>query len=261
MELAISTLKKAVELDQNENYVESLQQYQKGIQMLLNIVIELNDLNEKMKMRNKIEDYISRAEKLKKIIDEEKDRRLNHLASGPEMSTKPTTDKRYFTHKQIIIKDDSIGNSYDVIFGSFFDDSVVEIQIDDAYIRTFHQCQNFLRFCELAVKSCKNLKRILLQTTYEEKSAQQKESLNKIQEDLQNQHNIKLDISYSSTLHDREIRLSNGFVIQIGRGLNYFKSPEDKFSLGYNDLHFRKCYETTVNIFHQKYVHKFVRTD
>lgn len=42
MELAISTLKKAVELDQNENYVQSLQLYQKGIQMLLNLVTGKN---------------------------------------------------------------------------------------------------------------------------------------------------------------------------------------------------------------------------
>lgn len=43
-------------------------------------------------------------------------------------------------------------------------------------------------------------------------------------------------------------RLSNGYIIKIGRGLNYFL-PVDKFCLGYSNYDFRKCKETNVDIF------------
>jgi hypothetical protein len=50
--------------------------------------------------------------------------------------------------------------------------------------------------------------------------------------------------------------LSNGWIIKIGRGLDYFKAPESKFSLGFFDMDLRPCYETTVDVFHVKNVKK-----
>lgn len=44
-------------------------------------------------------------------------------------------------------------------------------------------------------------------------------------------------------------RLSNGYIIKIGRGLNYFL-PADKFCLGQSNYDFRKCKETNVDIFY-----------
>jgi len=60
---------------------------------------------------------------------------------------------------------------------------------------------------------------------------------------------VKLIVEYSSTLHDREIRLSTGWIIKIGRGLDIFRAPEGKIVLGYFDLDLRPCLETTVDIF------------
>lgn len=104
--------------------------------------IDLDGNEEKIKMRSKIEGYITRAEKLKKIIEEQKNHNPRSTSTVDNSQTSRNQENRkpqHFTHKQIIIKDDSIGNSYDAIFGSFLDDSVTEIQIDDAYIRAFHQ--------------------------------------------------------------------------------------------------------------------------
>lgn len=42
-------------------------------------------------------------------------------------------------------------------------------------------------------------------------------------------------------------RLSNGYIIKIGRGLHYFLAPE-KFCLGHWNYDFRKCKETNVDI-------------
>ena len=66
------------------------------------------------------------------------------------------------------------------------------------------------------------------------------------------QRNIELTWSYSTSLHDREVRIDSGWVIKIGRGLDIFKPPEGKMVLGYFDLDLRKCLETTVDIFFMK---------
>ena len=59
-------------------------------------------------------------------------------------------------------------------------------------------------------------------------------------------------MKFSTVLHDREIKLSNGWLIKIGRGLDYFKAPEPggKFCIGYHDMDLRACHETSIDIFH-----------
>lgn len=42
--------------------------------------------------------------------------------------------------------------------------------------------------------------------------------------------------------------LDNGYVIKIGRGLNYFKPAANKYSLGYFDYRLRECMECNVDI-------------
>jgi ATP-dependent Lon protease len=50
-------------------------------------------------------------------------------------------------------------------------------------------------------------------------------------------------------MHDREIRLDNGWIIKIGRGLDFYQKPNGWFEIGANDLFLRKCLETKVDIF------------
>lgn len=42
--------------------------------------------------------------------------------------------------------------------------------------------------------------------------------------------------------------LDNGYVIKIGRGLNYFKPVANKYSLGYFDYRLRACKQCNVDI-------------
>lgn len=46
-------------------------------------------------------------------------------------------------HEQVIIEENSIGHSYEKVFGRFFDQEVTKIEIDDPYIRLFHQVINY----------------------------------------------------------------------------------------------------------------------
>ena len=56
------------------------------------------------------------------------------------------------------------GHSYSTVFSTCMDGNVESIAVSDPYIRARHQLHNFVRFCELAVKSCHKLKTISLTT-------------------------------------------------------------------------------------------------
>ncbi len=60
---------------------------------------------------------------------------------------------------------------------------------------------------------------------------------------------IFLDVRFDEDLHDREIRLDNGWTIKIGRGLHFYQPPSGYYEIGANDLSLRKCLLTKVDIF------------
>lgn len=105
-------------------------------------------------------------------------------------------------HEQFHIESDSIGHSFESIFGRFLDEDVDYVEIEDPYIRLYHQCQNLVRFCELLVKKCKKIQTIKLLTV--KHNVEQAKWLNDIFSNLK-EHKISLNITYSTTLHDRQI--------------------------------------------------------
>jgi len=228
---AITLLKRAVELDLSKRYTEALVCYQEGLQLLLEYIKTISDKEKKSKYRLKANEYMDRSEKVHEIIRQEKEK------------------GKY--NEQIKIQVDSTGHSYETIFGRFLDSSVDKIKVEDPYIRAHHQIVNFLRFCELCVKKCDNLKSIELLTTSDNNEKEQEAKLTELKNSLK-QRSIELTWSFSTSLHDREVRMNSGWVIKIGRGLDIFKPPEGKIVLGYFDLDLRKCLETTVDIFFMK---------
>ena len=140
------------------------------------------------------------------------------------------------------------GYSYESILGPYLR-GAKELTVEDPYIRLPHQLQNFVRFCETVVKAL-TVKKITLMTSYEEKTqlADLQDKLGELQQSLL-ELDIVLDIQLNPNLHDREIRLDNGWVIKIGRGLDFYQRPQSWFEVGANDLSLRKCLETKVDIF------------
>eukprot|EP00794_Sanderia_malayensis_P016833 gene16834-18531_t len=230
MEAAGKVLKRAVELDQQEKYPESLVCYQEGIDMLLASVKTSTDDKFRTNARLRITEYMSRAEQLKEFVKDQE------------------SVGKY--HEKIEIKDGQCGCSYSRLFSKYIDDKLTGIVVHDPYIRTHHQTLNLLRFCELLVKKGKNLKSIKLITTTADfdNVVQQCEKLEQIQKSLENL-GIKFEFDMSDSLHDREIEFDNGWVIKIGRGLDYFKAPSGKFSIGFWDFDLRQCHQTTIDIY------------
>lgn len=60
---------------------------------------------------------------------------------------------------------------------------------------------------------------------------------------------VILDLKVNKHMHDREIRIDNGWTIKIGRGLDFFQKPDSWYGVGVNDLSLRKCLETKVDIY------------
>lgn len=129
------------------------------------------------------------------------------------------------------------------------------VEIEDPYIRANHQIHNFVRFCEAVVKS-PTVKTIKLTTSYDE-DTDLKEVSDRLEELKQSllELDIALEVRPNENLHDREIRIDNGWVVKIGRGLDFFQKPDSWFGIGANDLSMRKCLETKVDIFKAKAKH------
>jgi ATP-dependent Lon protease len=123
------------------------------------------------------------------------------------------------------------------------------VVIEDPYIRAKHQLTNFVRFCEAVLKQS-SIEKITLITAYDDKTNIQEmaEALNELQQSLLD-IDVALEIKVNENLHDREIRIDNGWTVKIGRGLDFFQKPDSWFGVGVNDLSLRKCLETSVDIF------------
>ena len=139
------------------------------------------------------------------------------------------------------------GYSYETIFGEYVA-GAEEIVVEDPYIRHHHQVVNFVRFCEMAVRFGPPKKMILVtkfDTPEEEVEAMTK--LATLAESLKI-YGVTLQIKKNPAMHDREVRLSNGWKVKIGRGFDIYQKPEDWLAIGANDLDLRPCLETNVDV-------------
>ena len=140
------------------------------------------------------------------------------------------------------------GYSYESILGPYLQGAKAVV-IEDPYIRLQHQIQNFVRFCETVLKAS-TVKKIHLITGYDDKTqlAEIAEKLEELKQSLL-ELDVELEVKLNPNMHDREIRIDNGWIVKIGRGLDFFQKPGGWFEVGANDLSLRKCLETKVDIF------------
>lgn len=169
-----------------------------------------------------------------------------HAAEAPLMETEAVRLQPQEQHFTILYGD--TGHSYESIMGPYMRGGK-EVTIEDPYVRLPHQIQNFVRFCETCLKSG-TIKAIKLITGYDDKTqlADISEKLDDLKQSLL-ESDVVLDVKLNPNIHDREIRLDNGWVIKIGRGLDFYQRPGSWFEVGANDLSLRKCLETKVDIF------------
>jgi hypothetical protein len=158
-------------------------------------------------------------------------------------SRKPILKEKHFR-----IEDGAKGYSYNAIFGDYLKDAE-SIEIEDPYIRLNYQVQLLINLIETVVK-LNSVTSISIITSFDDELQKEENTINfnRIKNDLFN-NGITFTYLFRNTIHDREIKISNGWIIKIGRGLDLYYKPDNWFSLGASDLDFRTCKETIVDIF------------
>jgi ATP-dependent Lon protease len=161
----------------------------------------------------------------------------------------PKVAKQLLTEKRIKVMYGDIGYGYETMFADYIN-GATEIILEDAYIRQKHQINNFVRLCEIIVKvgSCKKLTLI---TSVDDEFQRGENTLvfDQIADSLF-EHDLEFRVEFSSILHDRELKLNNGWSIKMGRGLDYFQSlAGNYFQIGTNDLDLRPCLETSFDFY------------
>jgi ATP-dependent Lon protease len=166
----------------------------------------------------------------------------------PELSAsvqdlQPVLSEQHFT----ILYGDT-GHTYESIMGPYLK-GAKSVDVEDPYIRMPHQIQNFVRFCE-AVMKAGTVRKISLLTSFDDATplADMNDKLDQLRQSLLEQ-DVELVINVNPNLHDREIRIDNGWVVKIGRGLDFYQRPTSWFEIGSMDMSLRKCLETKVDIF------------
>jgi ATP-dependent Lon protease len=168
------------------------------------------------------------------------------LVSLPETSSVAPPETTELKEKEVRIFHGDRGYSYRTLFLDYLQ-GAKKVRLEDPYIRRHHQITNFLHFCEVCVDAG-TVQEIQLVTSYED-DEEKKEAGPKIIAIARSleEHGIKLDVKISNTLHDRRIELDNGWVITLGRGLDFYQRPDDWLEIGASELNLRQCTETTVN--------------
>ena len=162
------------------------------------------------------------------------------LSPAPESST--STEEHY------TIRYSETGYDFERIFGPYAV-GAREVIIEDPYVRIRHQVQNLLRFCEFLLKQG-TIRNIKLITGFDTELQKQEVQVffNEIGQSLL-EHDVQFSVVFKTNIHDREIRFDNGWIVKIGRGLDFYQKPESWFEIGASDLALRPCLETKVDVY------------
>ena len=145
------------------------------------------------------------------------------------------------------LRDGETGWTYERIFGPYLA-GAVRITIEDPYLSNAHQLRNLTRLAELIcrVNDCYEL----LIVTRRQRDSIQDAALDELRGSLKDL-GITMAWKFSETLHDRCVRLSNGWKVVLGRGLDLWQKPADvslKYFVGAFDMGHRKTRESEIHI-------------
>ena len=147
--------------------------------------------------------------------------------------------------KTINIKEGDTGYSYQNLFGDYLK-GASKVYVTDPYVRLDYQIRNFMLFTQALDTSNGTVELHL--TTSAEDAYQQDVATKKFSDVAASlaKSGVNFTFEFSSVIHDRNIRVDNGWSIYPGRGLDIFQKPESKFDLSEIDQTKRACRETSI---------------
>jgi len=212
-------------------------------------------VNPAVRMRQQIRDELSKIDQEFKWVtiksNSPDEFQLSHSNEQPiqnkeEQRADPYATARKATEGTLDISESQKGLSYDKLFFPYVKGAKL-IKIYDPYIRLQYQIFNLISFCEILEPGEDNIIIELITSAgtdpYQEREATDK--LDELKRGLLNDH-IQLEYRFEENLHDRRIETDTGWRITLGRGLDIFQKPNDRFTLGFMDQTKRKCKATSI---------------
>lgn len=147
--------------------------------------------------------------------------------------------------KQIDIRLNQRGVSYKSLFGDYIR-TAKKITIIDPFIRVGHQIDNLIEFIQMAREVCSTPEELEIELhtqNEEEKIPEVIDIFNELQEELSS-YGVSFNFIFDAE-HDRKIDLDNGWIINLGRGLDIFEKFS-RFSLSNSRQENRRCKEFSV---------------
>jgi ATP-dependent Lon protease len=162
-----------------------------------------------------------------------------------ELDTFSVADAPALRPKTVNIKEGDAGYSYANLFGPYLE-GATKVFLVDPYIRMDYQVRNLLSFASLLGNRPTEVNLHLVTSSeddYQEKATALK--LKEVAGEL-SKLNIKFTFAFDPSIHDRSIRLDNGWSIYPGRGLDIYQKSESKFDIGAMDETKRACRQTDI---------------
>lgn len=125
--------------------------------------------------------------------------------------------------KQLQIRDNQRGVSYDKLFGEYLE-GAAGIILTDPYIRHPYQFRNLMEFINVIIKRKHEGEMVtlhLVTANTDEFIERSRENLTDLKEQLDDSE-IDFTFEFSDTIHDRTIETDHGWKITMGRGLDIF---------------------------------------
>ena len=210
-------------------------------------------VNPAVRMRQQIRDELAKIDQEYKwvtIVSQKPDEfQLSHPEERPEppgAETKadPLSPERSPEEMTVNIVEGQKGISYEKLFLPYLR-GARSITIYDPYIRYQYQFFNLMSFCEVVAPAQGELQLTLITGCDAGQEAELQGKLEELKRGLC-QDNIAFIFKIDNTLHDRWIEADTGWRIVLGRGLDIFQRPDDKFTLGFMDQTKRRCKSTAI---------------
>lgn len=125
---------------------------------------------------------------------------------------------------RIILRDGDTGWSMAKIFDSGYFVGANRIRLTDPYLHLRHQQRNLREFL-VHVFECSKPK--LLEIICAPPSIETKENSDRffadIAKDAFDKYGVMVEVIHSTSIHDRSVIIDNGFLVKLGRGLDFYK--------------------------------------
>ncbi|MCK8604114.1 BREX system Lon protease-like protein BrxL [Desulfoferrobacter suflitae] len=210
-------------------------------------------VNPALRMRQQIRDELSKIDaefKWVTIKSELPDEfQLSHPEEKPAAAIEkqkidPLSADRKPEEMTVDIAEGQKGISYEKLFVPYLR-GAKSVTLCDPYIRLQYQIYNLMSFCEILEPTEEPLNLNLVTGCDPYQQAELTGKLEELKKGLV-KDKILLEYKFDNDLHDRWIETDSGWRIMLGRGLDIFQKPEDKFSLGFMDQTKRKCKVTAI---------------